>query len=182
MQSNEATSGNSWAVAFLWHSQEHEPIPHEEVSLVVLAPTVNSGLRDELRILGLQISQHEPGIFRVTGLPFAAWVVETDVMAERGQAVLSLVSRVFLSEGKRIMDRLDYADERLVEYAAQQIHQFRTQESFALQYADSQYLEQMENTLLDKIMEWAPAEQRLRGLSPEQIAGARERGKDRPAS
>ncbi len=153
--------------ALLWHSQEHEPIPHEEVSLVVLAPTASNALRDELRILGLQMSHHEPGIFRVTGLPFDAWVVETDAMAERGQPVLSLVSRVFLNEGKRIMDKLEYTDERLVVYVAQQVHQFRTEEDFALQHADSQYLEQVENDLLTKIMEWAPVEHRLRGLPPE---------------
>jgi len=66
------------------------------------------------------------------------------------------------------MDKLDYADERLVVYAAQQVHQFRTKEDFALQHADSQYLEQVENDLLAKIMEWAPLEHRLRGLPAEE--------------
>ena len=37
--------------AFLWHSQQSEPIPQNEVSLVVLAPTVNGVLRDELQLL-----------------------------------------------------------------------------------------------------------------------------------
>jgi len=37
-----------------------------------------------------------------------------------------------------------------------------------LQHAESQYLEHVENDLLAKIMEWAPVEQRLRGLSPEE--------------
>ena len=154
--------------SYLWHSQESEVIPHEEVSLIVLAPSVSRALHDEIRNLGFTVGQHEPGIFRVDGLPFAAWLVETDVMAERGQAVLSLVSRLFLNERERIMDKLAAADERLVRYAAQQIHQFRTTEGFALQHADSQYLEQIENDLLDKIMEWAPAEKRLRGLAPEE--------------
>ena len=84
--------------SYLWHSQLSEPVPHEEVSLIVLAPAVTGALRDELRLLGCEISQHEPGIFRVTGLPFTTWLVETDVMAERGQPILSLVSRVFLND------------------------------------------------------------------------------------
>ncbi len=70
--------------AFLWHSQQAEPIPQRDISLIVLAPTVNAAVRDELELLGCQIGEQEPGIFRVDGLPFAAWLVETDVMAERG--------------------------------------------------------------------------------------------------
>ena len=158
--------------SFLWQSQESEPIPHEDVSLVVLAPTVSNALREELRLLGLEASQHEPGIFRVIGLPFATWLVETDVMAEQGQVVLSLVSRVFLKDRGRIMERLGDADEPLVRYVAQQVHQFRTEKDFALQHADSEYLEEMEDDLLTKILEWVPAERRLRGLSPEErLAG-----------
>jgi hypothetical protein len=50
--------------AYLWHSQLSEPVPHEEVSLIVLAPAVSDALRDELRLLGCEISRHEAGIFR----------------------------------------------------------------------------------------------------------------------
>ena len=56
--------------SFLWHSQENELIPREEVSLVVLLPMVSGPLRQELRALGCEASQHEPGILRVAGLPF----------------------------------------------------------------------------------------------------------------
>ena len=56
--------------SFLWHSQENELIPHEDVSLVVLLPMVNGPLRQELQALGCEASRHEPGIFRVAGLPF----------------------------------------------------------------------------------------------------------------
>ena len=34
--------------SYLWHGQLGEPVPHEEVSLIVLAPTVNDALRDRL--------------------------------------------------------------------------------------------------------------------------------------
>ncbi len=112
----------------MWHSQEHELVPHEELSLVVLAPTVSGALRDELRALGFEASQHEPGIFRVTGLPFAAWLVETDVMAERGQPVLALVSRVFLNDRGRIIEKLERSGHRaLLRYMVQQIKQFESQ-------------------------------------------------------
>ncbi len=69
--------------SYLWHSQLSEPVPHEEVSLIVLAPVASGALRDELRLLGCEVKQHEAGIFAVTRLPFTTWLVETDVMAER---------------------------------------------------------------------------------------------------
>jgi hypothetical protein len=47
--------------AFLWHSQQAERIPQADVSLVVLAPSVNEAIRDELRCLGWQISWHRLG-------------------------------------------------------------------------------------------------------------------------
>ena len=34
--------------AFWWHSQQAEPIPQRDISLIVLAPTVNETVRDEL--------------------------------------------------------------------------------------------------------------------------------------
>ena len=54
------------------------------------------------------MSQHELGILRVEGLPFKTWLVETDVMAERGQPILSLVSRVFLTDRRSIIEKLEW--------------------------------------------------------------------------
>jgi hypothetical protein len=50
----------------------------------------------------------------------------------------------------------------------QQIHQFRSEKDFAMQHTQSENLEHLEEELLAKIMEWAPAESRLRGLPPEE--------------
>jgi hypothetical protein len=158
--------------AFLWHGRQREAITNGEMSLIVVAPTVTAALRGEIRLLGLGVGPYETGIQQVTGLPFRTWLVETDVMAERGEVVLSLVSRVFLKDRQRIIEGLERAHERLVRYVVQQVHQFRTKEDFALQYADSEYLEGMEDALLAKIMEWAPIEERLRGLPLEQVAAA----------
>jgi len=155
--------------SLLWHSHERELIPHEEVSLVVLMPTVNNALHDELRALGLEASRQEPGIFRVAGLPFAAWLVETDVMAEHGQAVLSLVSRVFLNDRRGIIERLGRGGHgRLVSYTSQQIHQFRKSKDFAVHYADTEKLVELDEDVLAEILQWVPAEERVRGLPPEE--------------
>ncbi len=88
--------------SFLWHSQQAERLPQADISLIVLAPNLNDAIRDELHSLGWQVSEHEAGVYRIAGGPFTTWLVETDVMAKRGQPTLSLVSRVFLNEHERI--------------------------------------------------------------------------------
>ena len=82
--------------AFLWVGQQTDAIDHDEISLVVLAPTINGPFRDELRQFGYEASEIGPGIFRVAGLPFAIWFVETDVMANQDEPILSLVSRILI--------------------------------------------------------------------------------------
>jgi len=119
--------------------------------------------------LGCEVSQQEPGIFRVDGLPFASWLVETDVMAERGHPILSLVSRVFLTDRESIIEKLaSGAQGPMVQYMVQQIRQFDTEEDLAMQQALSENLEELADELFNKMIREAPVEQRLRGLSPEE--------------
>ena len=157
--------------SFVWHGQQDVRIPAWDVSLMLLAPSLNEALRDELQCLICQTSELEPGIHRVTGLPFTTWVVETDVMAERGQPVLSLVSRVFLSDHRRIISQLRNSGHvMLLAYALQLIHYFRTLgEDFAMQHTDTQYLGPLEDELLSAVLQAAPVEKRLAGLSPEEV-------------
>ena len=163
--------GQLLGCSHLWHSQQSELVPREHVSVIVVAPAVNGALQDDLRLLGCEISLHEPGIFRVAGLPFTAWLVETDVMAERGQPILSLVSRVFLNNRQGIIDKLAGRDRAALEryrYMVQQIKQFRGEEDIAMHETLSQNLEQLAHEFFIKTMEEAPVEERLRGLSPEE--------------
>ena len=138
---------------------------------MLLAPSLNQTLRDELQRLICPSSELEPGIHSVTGLPFTTWGVETDVMAERGQSVLSLFSRVFLSEHERIISRLRNTGHAvLLAYMLQQVHHFRTQgEDFAMQHTDTQFLGPLEEELLTAVLQAAPVEKRLEGLSPEEV-------------
>ena len=163
--------------SYLWLSELREPIAHGEVSLIVLAPAVNGPLRDELRQLGFQIEQVEPGIFRVAGLPLAAWLVETDVMAERGQPVLSLVSRAFLRDRQGMIEMLAHRSEGALaqcRYMVQNVKQFRSEEDLAMQQAISENLEQFEEELLARMLEEVGPERRLRGFA----AGGRRAGVD----
>ena len=169
--SDSARAGDAaqlFGYSFIWHGQQTERLLAQDVSLILLAPSLNAALRDELQRLICQVSESEPGIHRVTGLPFAAWVVETDVMAKRGQPVLSLVSRVFLSDPGRIIRQLRNSGHvMLLAYVLQLIHYFRTLgEDFAMQHTDTQYLGALEEELLTAVLQAAPVEKRLEGLSP----------------
>ena len=44
---------------FLWYSRMSEPVGHDRISLMVVTPSVNDPLRDELRLLGCEISEHD---------------------------------------------------------------------------------------------------------------------------
>ena len=164
---------------YLWHSQQSERHARGDISLIVVAPAVNAALRDELRLLGCEIAEHEPGIFRVTGLPFAAWIVETDAMAQRGQPILSLVSRDFLNDRKGIIEKLAAAGKAALlnyHYMVQNVRQFQKEEDYAMQQAVSETLEQLDEALIEKFLEELPIEQRLRGLPPKQVMRGAGRG------
>jgi hypothetical protein len=113
--------------------------------------------------------EREPGVFFIAGAPWTTWVIETDVMAERGQPVLSLVSHTFLTQPKRIMKALkDAGQAPLLYYTLQQVHQFFTLgEDFAMQHTDTEYLGELDDELTTAVLELIPPEKRLRGLSPE---------------
>ena len=98
------------------------------------------------------------------------WLIETDVMAKRGQPVLTLVSRVFLKDHERIIEDLTRTGHGvLLCYTLQQIEQFRSQgEEFVMQHADTEYMDELEEELQTAVLEAIPVERRLRGLAPEE--------------
>ena len=87
-------------------------------------------------------------------------------MAERGQPILSLVSRVFLRDRERIIDQLTHTGHAdLLYYMLQQIQQFRKfGEDFAMQHKDSEYLGEVEEELQMAVLEAIPAERYARRL------------------
>jgi hypothetical protein len=77
-------------------------------------------------------------VHRIKGGPFTTWLVEADVMAELGDPTLSLVSRVFLNQHRRITEQLTQTGRpALLCYTLQQIEQFRKMgEGFIMTHAD----------------------------------------------
>ncbi len=161
--------------AFLWYSRMSEPVGYDRISLMIVAPSVNGPLRDELRLLGCDIRVQDEGIFRITGPLFTTWVVETDVMAELSRPILSLVSRAFVSEHESIMKRLAAGGEGALafyHYMVQNMKQFHSEEEDAMQQAVIDNLEQFEKELFTKMLKETPVEQRLQGLTPEELLQA----------
>jgi hypothetical protein len=156
--------------SLLWHSQQQERIGAADISLIVVAPKMTTAFREELALLNAEAFEAEAGVFRVEGLPFAAWVVETDPIAERGGSVLALFSRIFLQHPERIINGLMQSGNVLVLYFVfQQIQRFRGQgKEFAMQHAHADHLWELEEELKATFLDQLSPEERLRGLPPEE--------------
>ena len=157
--------------AFLWHSQQPDPVLADEVTLLVLAPRLNEAFRADLRSLGWRAEEQEPGVFAIVGAPWTTWLLETDALADRGEPVLSLVSHVFLEDHERIIETLRGTGRTpILYYMLQQIQQFRELgEGFAMQHTETAYLGELEEELKTAVLEAIPPEDRLRGLTPEDL-------------
>ena len=123
----------------------------------------------------------QPGKTRTWWHPL---VVESDVMAERGQPILSLVSRVFLNDRRSIIEKLARGGQEALanyHYMVQQVKQFRSEEDSAMQQLLSENLEQFDKDIVTKMLEELPVERRLRGLSSEKCCGRCRRRNSWPA-
>ncbi|MCL4203447.1 MAG: hypothetical protein KJ000_13170 [Pirellulaceae bacterium] len=92
--------------SLLWHSQQRKRVSATDMSLVVVAPKITRSFRADLSQLNARAVRCSTGIFRVEGWPLDIWVVETDPIAELGESVLSMFSRVFLQDRERIIQGL----------------------------------------------------------------------------
>ena len=135
---------------------------------------MNEALREEQRSLGDAIEEAQPGVYRLGGLQFAACALETDALAELGEPVLSLVSRVFLEHRARIIEELTRTGHvPLLSYMLQQVRQFRVSgEGFAMQHKDSEYLRETEDELLTAVLANAPAEKIVRRATEDDLLTA----------
>jgi hypothetical protein len=151
---------------------QQRPIPlRSELTLIILAPQINSQFREDVARSGLAVQEHDPGVHSLEGGFFETWVVETDRIAGAREPILTLFSRVFLQSARRIIDewkQTGYGD--VLYYVLQQIHQFqRSGEAFSLRYQGSELMSQTFEELKAAVIAELPVKDRLRGLSPEDI-------------
>ena len=99
------------------------------------------------------------------------WLVETDVMADRGQPILSLVSRLFLKDRRRIIRQLARSHENaLLQYMMQFVELPSSfDEGFIMQGLAEEDRKAIREDIVRAILEEAPVEWRLEGLPPEEV-------------
>lgn len=154
----------------LYRSQQRPPLEQGVLSLVVLAPAITQALRNDANQLGFAFQERGAGVWEVDGGLFPLWVVETDRLAQEGETVLALFSRIFLRDAKPIIERWKATGHTgVLHFILQQIEQFKSLgEEFAMQHKDAELMERTWEELLEAVLAAAPPELRLRGLSAEQ--------------
>jgi hypothetical protein len=171
--------------AMLYLQQQGASLTLDDVSLVFIAPSLSQPFLNHLplRRLHVESDPNELGVYRIVGGMFETWVIETDEMARRRRPILTLFSRVFLRDRRRIIEELEALGcERVLRYVVQQIQQFRQfGENWTMQFSDTAEMEKIDEELreallssirpaeLERILQRVPPQERLKGLSPEQV-------------
>jgi hypothetical protein len=112
----------------------------------------------------------EPGVHRIGGGMFDTWVIETDEMALQRRPILTLFSRSFLRDRRRIIDELGSGGgESVLCSVMQQIQQFRQfGAEWIMQFPDVDQLDEFEAELRRSVLLACPPQERLEGLSPQE--------------
>jgi hypothetical protein len=181
------------AYALLYREQNDPLLDPSRLNLLVLAPKLTETYRAELEICAVTVEESEQaGIRRLRGGMLgrhAAWVVETDVLADLSHPMLTVFSPRLLREGVAISQQLRHEGyEQLLAYVTQQIAQFHLQgELFAMQHIGTDtemakvWAEILSTMTPEERLKGVPAEElrkrlspeeRLAGLSPEQIVAS----------
>jgi hypothetical protein len=157
--------------AHLFRAQQRQPIHHTELTLIVLAPSLNQAVLDDLARSGMTADEDEPGIHRINGPVFTTWLIETDRITGPDEPVLSLFSRVFLRERQRIMDEISRQGfQHVLMYVLQQVQQFqRAGEGFGMSHSDVEVMNRVTDELVASVLQAIPAEDRVRGISTKEI-------------
>ncbi|MGH7202121.1 MAG: hypothetical protein ACREJB_16065, partial [Planctomycetaceae bacterium] len=160
-----------FGIAHLFCSQQAEPIDAADLSLIILAPALTQPFLEDLARRRLSIEEQRPGVHRVESPMFTTWIIETDRITGPGEPILTLFSRVFLRERRRIMEELSTGGHEIVlQYVMQQVQQFHTLgEGFAMQHTETQQMDRLLQEYRKKFLEQLSSEERLEGLSPEEI-------------
>jgi hypothetical protein len=152
----------------LFRGQQTEGIDSDDITLIVVAPSLSEAFRQDVRLTHYALEETEHGIRRLLGPPFATWVIETDVVAGVQEPILSLFSSVFLRDQRSIIQELsEHGYQDVLSFACQQIEQFRKfYEGFAMQHKDVKVMDRVREELINVLLPMLPPKDRLRGLSP----------------
>jgi hypothetical protein len=154
----------------LYRSQQSHSLAARDITQIVLAPQLTSGLRRDAKANGWKLSPVAPGVHQLTGsLEFTTYAIESDVVSGPGEPILTLFSRVFLKRSRSIIGELVAAGHgSVLQYVIQQVRQFEEAgEEFTLQHREVEIMRRESKTWMDAFLKSIPPEKRLEGLSPE---------------
>ena len=163
--------------AHLFVAQSESGIHRAELTLIILAPRLTAAFREELQQNEALVVEEEPGIHRIDGGSFSAFVVETDRVAGMAEPALTVFSREFVEHPGQFVESLKVAHADMLYYVRQQIERFRSQSpQFEVDHMTEQMyqtLEEMEASFLsslplEKVLKRLSPEERLRGLTAEE--------------
>jgi hypothetical protein len=153
--------------ALLWFGQQKESVPGADVTLMFLAPTWNGPARNELRALGHDATELEPGVYQIHGLPFSAWALETDNVADR-EPLLAFFSQMFVRDRRGIIERYLHPHRQIIYFMLQQVEQLAARgEDYLMQFKNPQDLDEIEEELKEAVLRILAPDERLRGLALE---------------
>ena len=160
-----------FACAHLFRSQQRQLPRKRDVTLIILAPRITAPFRGDVERSEMSLREHEPGIHSLEGGFFACWVLETDVLAGLAEPILTLFSRVFLRETRRIIEEWKQSGhDDVLFYVMQQVEQFqRMGEAFDMQHKESEKMRQTLEELKAAVFAEIPTEEILRRISPEDL-------------
>lgn len=153
-----------------FRAQQLESLHCREITLIVLAPTLNKSFREELDRNDWNSEEESSGIHRIDGPTFTTWMIETDKFSGLDEPILTLCSRVFLRDPQRIIESLKQGGHsRLLQYVIQQLTQFRhAGKEFTMQHADTETMDATYEELRSQLIAESSPEELLRVLTPEQ--------------
>jgi len=142
------------------------------VTAILLAVRVDTNPKRKVTIF-----EEEPGIHRIDGASFPAFIMETDRVAGTAEPALTVFSHEFVEHPGQFVASLKSTHADMLYYLFQQIERFRSQmPQFEVDHMTEkmyQTLEEMEESFLsrlpmERVLKRYSPEERLRGLTPEE--------------
>src|SRR5262245_5774838 len=113
------------ACAHLFVAQASTPIEAKDMTILFLAPSLTRSFNEELRSSGRTSVEEEPGIHRIEGGAFVAYVVETDRVAGLAEPVLTMFSHEILEHPRQLVEKMPFDSAEMLYYVIQQMQRFR---------------------------------------------------------
>lgn len=152
--------------AWLALGSELSHIPHADVGLHVVAPSMTRAFRDDAARSGATIEEEKPGVHRIDGLAFPCMAFETRIIARDNPALAALDPRTFREPDLVRSLRVDWSE--ILCYVYDLIRGLDPALEATMTQRDSRTLSEFEKRVRAQMFKDASVEERLESLTPEE--------------